>query len=410
MTEKSKKKRKVDDEEKVPNKAQKTTNKSFSNGIVNNEPENEFDGNKNRKKKEKREKDLHEIPDAENSINDVEKKHKKHKKNKTKNESENSDVDVTVKKKSFKNEELTSVKHKEHKNKTKNELETSDNEVTVKKKKIKEIENEDLTSELDTNDIPKRKKKKRKHVSQEVTSDVETVSPSKKLKKSKGSKDREQNGNAKKSVEKNNCSSDEDKINTKIRKKKSDEKKGCDEQLNSGESKKKKKKKKGRPPPSSDEEEEEKLEIEITKSKKKKCKKSKIREDTIADKTQTESEPKKSENIKDPVKLGQWSTVSFDDQKRQDKFQRLLGGFKKDSGKPKSGLYGGLTARVSGNNALDRAGQDELNKNLQAQYDSALSIKLGATKGLGLGFQPPPGAGKKFYIDTGKSSSVKFDD
>ncbi|XP_046350814.2 lysine-rich nucleolar protein 1-like isoform X1 [Haliotis rufescens] len=119
-----------------------------------------------------------------------------------------------------------------------------------------------------------------------------------------------------------------------------------------------------------------------------------------------------SNNTSGPY-LGQWGTASLGNNERQQKFARLLGGFKKGGnlGQNKPGLFGKLgTKSSSSNSALNRAEEDILNKNLESDFEKALAFRLSKEKSSGLGFAPPPEEGKKFYIDKTSSKSIKFDD
>ncbi|KAL4228181.1 Small acidic protein [Mactra antiquata] len=121
------------------------------------------------------------------------------------------------------------------------------------------------------------------------------------------------------------------------------------------------------------------------------------------------------------INTGQWSSADLGDQQRQNKFMRLLGGFKKGSDssqiEKKFGFSGGFNAAKSGSNfskrpggnfAMDKQQQDIYTKNLETDYERAMKMNL--NRGIGLGFEKPPEEGKKFYIDTSKSKSIKFDD
>ncbi|XP_073399058.1 lysine-rich nucleolar protein 1 isoform X2 [Dendrobates tinctorius] len=102
------------------------------------------------------------------------------------------------------------------------------------------------------------------------------------------------------------------------------------------------------------------------------------------------------------TKFGQWDTATFQNPEQQSKFLRLLGGFKK-------GNQANLTSTSNqgkANMALGKQGEQVLERNLQAEFDKALSWKQ--TRGIGLGFQPAPN--KNFYIDKTLSRSVKFND
>lgn len=100
--------------------------------------------------------------------------------------------------------------------------------------------------------------------------------------------------------------------------------------------------------------------------------------------------------------LGQWSTAQFDSCEKQQKFLRLMGGFKKGF-QPSAGT----TARA--NMALGKGGQQQLQQKLLDEFDRARSRRMdSSTRGAGMGFAAP--ANKKFFIDVNASRSVRFDD
>ncbi|XP_060571265.1 lysine-rich nucleolar protein 1-like [Ruditapes philippinarum] len=127
---------------------------------------------------------------------------------------------------------------------------------------------------------------------------------------------------------------------------------------------------------------------------------------------------KSTEN--ESFKSGQWSSVELGDSDRQNKFFRLLGGFKKGGDtsqiqnkfslgkKPAFGSSNNTPRRTGGNFAMDKKQEDVYTKALESEYDRAMSMNL--NRGIGLGFEKPPEEGKKFYIDTKSSKSIKFDD
>ncbi|XP_044160722.1 lysine-rich nucleolar protein 1 [Bufo gargarizans] len=98
------------------------------------------------------------------------------------------------------------------------------------------------------------------------------------------------------------------------------------------------------------------------------------------------------------TKFGQWDTAAFQNPEQQSKFFRLLGGFKKGNQETSN--------QVKANMALEKEGEQALERNLLAEFDKAVSWKR--NRGIGLGFQPAPN--KFFYIDKTRSTSVKFDD
>lgn len=100
--------------------------------------------------------------------------------------------------------------------------------------------------------------------------------------------------------------------------------------------------------------------------------------------------------------LGQWGTAQFDSPDRQNKFLRLMGGFKKSS-QPVAGSPG------LANMALGKEGQQTLQQGLLGQFERAQSHHMDfKMKGAGLGFAAP--SNKKFTIDANARKSVRFDD
>lgn len=107
----------------------------------------------------------------------------------------------------------------------------------------------------------------------------------------------------------------------------------------------------------------------------------------------------------DPAYSGQWNTASLGDEQRQNKFLRLLGGFKA----AKSGNSPLLTLEKKSSNVAMTQNQEGIYmRNMENQYSKAMSFNK--SRGLGLGFEKPPSEGKKFYIDKTVSKSKKFDD
>lgn len=123
--------------------------------------------------------------------------------------------------------------------------------------------------------------------------------------------------------------------------------------------------------------------------------------------------------------IGQWTSNMFESSERQNKFLRLLGSYKKSgedsascavnagSGR-KKGLFGSLQLKQDacsgGQRALTYQGAQELNKQLESDYERALTFSVRGQRGVGLGFTPDPAAGKRFHIDINKTASKKFDD
>ena len=142
-----------------------------------------------------------------------------------------------------------------------------------------------------------------------------------------------------------------------------------------------------------------KSEDDSTETKKKK-KKKKTRKETETDHESRETSQCDGENSS--LNLGQWSTAQLGDTQRQNKFFKLLGGFKSSnstanpSTKPFAAKF---------NAALDKKREASLNNELEKQFEQARHARLNA-KGLGLGFEKP----KQNSIDITASRSKKFDD
>ncbi|NWX07961.1 KNOP1 protein, partial [Caloenas nicobarica] len=102
------------------------------------------------------------------------------------------------------------------------------------------------------------------------------------------------------------------------------------------------------------------------------------------------------------TRFGQWSTAAFQSPEQEMKFFRLMGGFKKGSAPPQNPS----AAAHMATKALSRDGQDELQRNLEVEFQKAMGLMQ--HRGIGLGFQPA--ANKKAYIDKYASRSIKFED
>ncbi|KAK0152068.1 Lysine-rich nucleolar protein 1 [Merluccius polli] len=100
--------------------------------------------------------------------------------------------------------------------------------------------------------------------------------------------------------------------------------------------------------------------------------------------------------------FGQWGTARFESTEKQQKFLRLMGGFKKETQ-----TSGPSAARP--NMALARDQQQNLHQALLGEFERAQSRRLDFSgRGAGLGFSAPPS--KKFSIDANATRSVRFDD
>ncbi|XP_066432354.1 lysine-rich nucleolar protein 1 isoform X1 [Eleutherodactylus coqui] len=102
------------------------------------------------------------------------------------------------------------------------------------------------------------------------------------------------------------------------------------------------------------------------------------------------------------TQFGQWDTAAFQNSEQQTKFFRLMGGFKKGN----QATVTSTSTKVQANMALKKEEEQDLARNLLAEFDKAVSWK--ENRGIGLGFQPAQK--KTFYIDKTASRSVKFED
>jgi hypothetical protein len=118
--------------------------------------------------------------------------------------------------------------------------------------------------------------------------------------------------------------------------------------------------------------------------------------------------------------LGQWKDVTFDAQERQQKFLRLLGGMKKptDGHQLKPSPFCrhshpeklATVSSVPSSLAMSAAQQSHLDKTLEEQFEKAREFAFKKQKGIGLGFEQLPGAGKALYIDPNAIRSKHFDE
>jgi hypothetical protein len=110
--------------------------------------------------------------------------------------------------------------------------------------------------------------------------------------------------------------------------------------------------------------------------------------------------------------LGQWASAEFELADRMPKFVRLLGGMKN------ANQAGGLgkapprqdAAKAPPTLAMSRVEEERFFSSLEQQFSQAREFRFGQLHGSGLGYVPPPDAGKKLYIDKGAVKSKKFDD
>lgn len=111
------------------------------------------------------------------------------------------------------------------------------------------------------------------------------------------------------------------------------------------------------------------------------------------------SQPQKPDK---PTGLGQWGSAQFDSSDQQQKFLRLMGGFKKGS-QPVAASSDGA------NMALGKDAQQQLQQGLLGDFERAQSRRMDfSNRGSGLGFNAP--TNKKLSIDVNACRSVRFDD
>eukprot|EP00062_Callorhinchus_milii_P009143 gi/632952596/ref/XP_007891937.1/ PREDICTED: lysine-rich nucleolar protein 1 isoform X2 [Callorhinchus milii] len=103
------------------------------------------------------------------------------------------------------------------------------------------------------------------------------------------------------------------------------------------------------------------------------------------------------------TQFGQWNTASFQNPEQQNKFLRLMGGFKKSN----QHLLTGVDSEKP-NMALNKSDEQKLNTHLQSDFEKALNFRQ--NRGIGLGFRSPQQQiqSKMFYIDKNASTSSKF--
>lgn len=102
-----------------------------------------------------------------------------------------------------------------------------------------------------------------------------------------------------------------------------------------------------------------------------------------------------------PQGFGQWGTAQFDTSEQQQKFLRLMGGFKK-------GFQPAAGNTTKANMALGKNAQQQLQQGLQGEFERAHTRRMDNNRGAGLGFTSP--SNKKFFIDVNASRSIRFDD
>ncbi|XP_071360458.1 lysine-rich nucleolar protein 1 isoform X1 [Trachinotus anak] len=114
------------------------------------------------------------------------------------------------------------------------------------------------------------------------------------------------------------------------------------------------------------------------------------------DKASQPSKPSKASGF------GQWGTAQFDSSEQQQKFLRLMGGFKK-------GFQPAGASTGKANMAMGKDAQQQLQQGLMGEFERAQSRRMDfSNRGAGLGFAAP--SNKKFSIDINTCRSVRFDD
>lgn len=122
--------------------------------------------------------------------------------------------------------------------------------------------------------------------------------------------------------------------------------------------------------------------------------------DTNQERRQTD-EASGHENPAKPLGLGQWSTAEFSSSQQQQKFLRLMGGFKK-------GFQPAAAGTGGAHMAMGKDAQQQLQQGLLGEFERAHSRRMDfSSKGAGLGFAAP--SNKKFSIDINTCRSVRFD-
>ncbi|XP_061130596.1 cylicin-1 [Syngnathus typhle] len=100
--------------------------------------------------------------------------------------------------------------------------------------------------------------------------------------------------------------------------------------------------------------------------------------------------------------FGQWSTAQFENCQQQQRFLRLMGGFK--NFQPAA-----VASTPKPNMALDKVAQERLQQGLWSEFERAHSRRIDFNnQGAGLGFSKSPQ--KQFFIDINACHSVRFDD
>ncbi|XP_014830314.1 PREDICTED: lysine-rich nucleolar protein 1 [Poecilia mexicana] len=269
--------------------------------------------------------------------------------------------------------------------KAKRKKSTEDEEILPKKKN--KLKNKEISVEEDVSEVKSKKKNKSKKAKKEDGNvEAEEMEPQKKKRKRVKEEEGVEDGVAlaaepqsKKSKRKKNSAKDGQDVNTEAKATRKKKKKNKEEQEDSQDFPKGDVVFLSAKPGNSDE-------VAINQERRK----------ALQMEIEEASQPDK------PAVLGQWSTAQFDSSQQQQKFLRLMGGFKKGF-QPAGAAAGGA------NMALGKDAQQQLQQGLLGQFERAHARKMDfSNRGAGLGFTAP--SNKKFSIDINASRSVRFDD
>ncbi|KAF3844067.1 hypothetical protein F7725_016115 [Dissostichus mawsoni] len=276
------------------------------------------------------------------------------------------------------------------------ELGTIQNKVNNKKSKEASEEKIMVIDEVETEPKTKGKKEMCRKASVEV-SEVEDTEPKKK-KRGKGEEEEAPEHKCEEVQE--HCSEPAGKKSKKKKKKSSTEEETPVENVSSLTSAEKKKKKKIKEEPEDQHEPHNVLDVVFLSEKTGNTDEVNInqeRRQSLQMEVDNASQPPAK-----PTGLGQWSTAEFNSSEKQQKFLRLMGGFKKGF-QPASDRSG------AANMALGKGAQEQLQQGLVGEFERAQSRRIDfSNRGTGLGFTPA--SNKKFSIDIHSSRSVRFDD
>ncbi|KAM6424476.1 lysine-rich nucleolar protein 1 isoform 1-T2 [Liasis olivaceus] len=128
----------------------------------------------------------------------------------------------------------------------------------------------------------------------------------------------------------------------------------------------------------------------------------KVRRQALQEEIDRESGKTKIVREEPDNRFGQWSTATFETSEKKATFLRLMGGFKKGT----ASSHTSPANTIKPNMALDWSREQELQHNLQAEFEKAIAFKH--HRGVGLGFQPT--APSCVHTDKYASKSIKFED